>query len=130
MKSLGADIMIDYTDPNFTEKLEMYDVNFLAFDKCPFSTCNKSLNKNGVYINVTTPINSFEMIWTALSTNKKIIMAHSWPDKSEDLVFLKNLVETGVLKIIIDKTYALEQIVEAHRYVDKRHNVGNVVVAV
>ena len=73
VRSLGADKVIDYTKPDFINKLETYDVVLLAIDKLPFSICNRLLSKNGVYMNVTEPIKSFHMLWTSMTSDKKII---------------------------------------------------------
>ena len=126
VKSLGADKVIDYADGDFTKKLEMYDMIFLAVDKLPFAICNKALNKEGVYINITAPVKSLEM----MLSKKKIIVGDNSPETAEDLNFLKGLVEAGTLKVVIDRSYTLDEIVEAHRYVDKGHKKGNVVVRV
>lgn len=130
VRSLGAEKVIDYTEKDFTRKLETYDIIFMAVDRWPFSDCNKFLDKEGVYLNITAPLRSPRMMWTAMTTKKKIIVGENPPDAAEDLVFLKGLVDAGVLKPVIDRTYTLDQIVEAHRYVDKGHKKGNVVITV
>ncbi|MBI1767730.1 MAG: NAD(P)-dependent alcohol dehydrogenase [Bacteroidetes bacterium] len=130
VKSLGADKAIDYADKDFTKKLETYDMIFLAVDKWAFSDCNKFLAEDGVYVNITSPVKSLQMLWASLTTKKKIIMAENPSESADDLIFLKGLVETGALKPVIDRTYTLDQIVEAHRYVDKGHKKGNVVITV
>lgn len=107
--SLGADKVIDYTRDNFTQLGETYDVIFDAVGKLPVSYGKKALKQQGVYLNVIT-------------SSVRI--------KPEDLICLKNLAEKGVLKAVIDRCYPLEQIVEAHRYVDAGHKKGNVVVSV
>lgn len=109
VRSLGADFAIDYTKGDFTERTESYDVIFDTVGKIPSSKRKKSLTKTGMFL-------------TALSLSGNIIL------KVEDLIYLKELCETGKLKTVIDKTYPIDQIVEAHRYVDKGHKKGNVVI--
>jgi NADPH:quinone reductase-like Zn-dependent oxidoreductase len=130
VKSLGADEVIDYTKEDFSSKGETYDVIFEAVDKSSFSTCMKSLKKDGTYINVTVPLPDVRMLWTKLTSNKKLILGQNSPENSEALNFLKELVEAGKLKVVIDRCYAFEEIVEAHRYVEKGHKKGNVVITV
>ena len=130
VKSLGADKVIDYTAEDFSSNGETYDVIFEAVDKSSFSACMKSLKKEGIYLNVTTPLPSIQMLWTKMTSSKKLFLGENPPEKAEDLVFLKELVEAGKIKPVIDRCYRLEQIVEAHRYVDKGHKRGNVVITV
>lgn len=130
VKSLGADQVIDYTAEDFSARAEQYDVIFEAVDKSSFSACMRALKKDGIYLNIAVPVPSPQMIWTKMTSSKKLMLGENPPESAEDLIFLKELVEAGKLKPVIDRRYPLEQIVEAHRYVDKGHKKGNVVITV
>ena len=101
-----------------------------AVDKGSFSTCIRALKKDGIYLNVTTPFPNLQMLWTKMTSSKKLFLGENASERAEDLIFLKELVEAGKIKPVIDKVYLMEQIVEAHRYVDKGHKRGNVVITV
>ena len=130
VKSLGADKVIDYKKVDFTENFEMYDIIFITIDKCPFRACKKALSKKGTYLNIGRPIKSLQMIWTSLTSSKKIVVGKNSPETAEALIILKRIIEKGQLKPVVDRNYFLDQIVEAHRYTDKGHKKGNVVITV
>lgn len=129
VKSLGADQVIDYTKEDFTNSGETYDVIFDTVGESPFSGCVKSLKKNGFYLRAVhmelSPI--VRGLWTSLTSSKKVI-GGTISEKPEDLIYLKKLFEKGDLKAVIDRTYPLEQMAEAHKYVEKGHKKGNVVI--
>jgi len=128
--SLGANKVIDYTEEDFTKNGETYDVIFDAVGKSPFSGCMRSLKKEGIYLQaVAAPALMVRMRWTSMISSKKLIGGTATPE-TENLIFLKELVEAGKIKPVIDRCFPLEQIVEAHRYVEKGHKKGNVVITV
>lgn len=107
----------------------MYDIIFDNVNKSSFSRCKSALKKNGVYLATFPWPVILQMLWTSVVGSKKAIFGVG-SEKAEDLIFLKDLIESGKLKSVIDRRYALEQIVEAHRYVDKGHKKGNVVITI
>jgi NADPH:quinone reductase-like Zn-dependent oxidoreductase len=128
VKSLGADHVIDYTKEDFSQHAEKYDVIFDAVGKSSLSACVKSLKSNGMFIQaVATPALSVRMKLMSLFSGKRFIGGTLIP-KAEDLIYLVELVGKGIIKPVIDRKYPFEKIVEAHRYVDKGHKKGNVVI--
>lgn len=130
VKSLGADQVVDYTKEDFSKRGEEYDVIFDAVGKSPFSSSVKSLKKNGYYLRaVHMDIASvLRGLWISMTSSKKVIGGGG--ETVEDLILLKKLAEAGQLKPVIDRTYRLEEMAEAHAYVEKGHKKGNVVVTV
>jgi NADPH:quinone reductase-like Zn-dependent oxidoreductase len=130
---LGADQVIDYTQEDFTENGKTYDIIFDTVGKRSFSECKGSLTDEGIYLStVPTPVIMLQALWSAKSGSKKVKFAatglRSASEKIKDLVFLTELIETGKIKPVIDRCYPLEQMAEAHRYVEKGHKKGNVVI--
>jgi len=130
VKSLGADKVIDYTKEDFTKSGETYDIIFDAVGKSSFPRCKSSLKQRGVYLSTLAGLTLFvQMLWTSMIGSKKAIGGLSI-DKAENLIFLKELIEAGKLKSVIDRRYPLEQTAEAHRYVETGQKTGNVVITV
>jgi NADPH:quinone reductase-like Zn-dependent oxidoreductase len=131
VKSLGADKVIDYTKEDFTKNGPTYDIVFDTLGKSPFSGCIKSLKQKGIYLRAVhmslSPV--VRGLWTSFTTSKKVIGGGA-TERKENLIFLKELIEAGKLKPVIDRRYPLEQIAEAHRYVEKGHKKGNVAITV
>jgi NADPH:quinone reductase-like Zn-dependent oxidoreductase len=130
VKSLGADKVIDYTQEDFAQSGETYDLILDVLGKSSFSRCKGSLSPNGRYL-----MSSFKgrdllnMLSNSIGGGKKAICALA-PEKPEDLVFIKELVEAGELKAFIDKSFPLEQTAEAHRYVEAGHKKGSIAITV
>ena len=131
VKSLGADKVIDYTQEDFTKSGETYDIMYETVGKTSISKGKKLLKKNGIYIGGSSGllIGFAQLLWTSISSRKKVIVGVA-AERKEDLIFIKELIEKGKFKAVIDKQYPLEKIVEAHRYVDKGHKKGNVAITV
>lgn len=131
VKSLGADKVIDYTEEDFTRSGETYDIILdTVVGKTSFSRCKGSLTPKGLYLAVAGGLQeAVQMLWTSMTGGKKVLFGSATESK-EDLIFLKELIEAGRIKAVIDRRYPLEQTVEAHRYVDKGHKRGNVVITV
>ena len=130
LRSIGADHVIDYTQEDFTKRGETYDFILDVVGKNSFSCNIRSLEQNGRYL-IANP-GPFQIVrgrWTSMTSSKKVIFGAAYP-KTEDLIFLKELIEAGKLTSIIDRSYPLEQIVEAHRYVETGQKQGHVVITV
>jgi NADPH:quinone reductase-like Zn-dependent oxidoreductase len=130
VRSLGADKIIDYTKEDFTKSGETYDIIFDTVGKSPFSGSKRSLKEKGTYLFTTFGLpRLFRILWLNLTSSKKAIIGLV-KETTEDLLFLKELIEAGKIKSVIDRRYPLEQTAEAHRYVETGHKKGNVVITV
>lgn len=130
VKSLGADAVIDYTQTDFTQTDQRYDVIFDAVGKSSFSRCKGALSQKGIYLTTVPTLGIVrDILWTSLSGGKKAkFVTAGLMQNKQNLTFLKELVEAGKIKAVIDRRYPLEQTAEAHRYVEKGHKKGNVVI--
>jgi NADPH:quinone reductase-like Zn-dependent oxidoreductase len=130
LRSIGADHVIDYTQEDFTKNGETYDVILDVMGKSSFSGSVRSLKPNGRFFLGNPGLSQMVMgRWTSMTSSKKVIMGAA-NQKTEDLLFLKELIEAGKIKSVIDRCYPLEQTAEAHRYVDAGQKKGNVVITV
>lgn len=128
VRSLGADMVIDYSKEEFTKNGEIYDVIFDTVNKIPFRKILKSLNRSGIII--LSAAEMTEMIrglWTSITSGRSVLMGVISHTK-EDLNFLKQLIETGRFQPVIDSVYTLAEIAVAHAYVEKGHKKGNVAI--
>jgi NADPH:quinone reductase-like Zn-dependent oxidoreductase len=126
VKSLGADEVIDYTREDFTRCGKTYDMIFDAVRKTSFSRCKSSLTQRGVYVTVDWPL--ITALWTSIVGSRKVVFGIA--KRIEDLAFLRELIEAGSVRSVIDRCYPLEQTAEAHMYVEAGHKKGNVVITV
>lgn len=132
VQSLGPDVVIDYTKEDFTKLNQSFDVVFDAVGKSSFGKCKPILKKGGIYMSTELGYmsqNIFLALFTPLFRGKKVIFPIPFM-KKELINFLKERVEDGSFKPLIDRTYPLEQIVDAYRYVETGQKVGNVVIRV
>ena len=132
VKSLGADVVIDYKKEDFTKIPQTFDVVFDAVGKSSFGKCKPLLTKRGIYISTELGYmsqNPFLALITPILGGKKVLFPIPTISK-EDVLFLRDLVEKGKYKPVIDRSYPLEQIVDAYRYVETGQKTGNVVITV
>lgn len=130
VKALGADHVIDYTQEDFTRNGETYDLIFDILGKGSFAKCKSSLKPNGIMLFASFKMKQLsQMLWTAMTGGKKVICALA-PGSTADLLTVKELIEAGKIKAIIDHCYPLEQAAEAHRYVETGHKKGCVAITI
>ncbi len=123
VRSLGADKVIDYTKEDFTKSGEKYDIIFDTIGKSPFSASKRMLNDEGFYVFTTFGLTRAFRVFTSKKAVSGLL-----EERAEDLIYLKELIEAGKLKAVIDKRYPLEQAAEAHRYIETGQKKGQVVL--
>jgi NADPH:quinone reductase-like Zn-dependent oxidoreductase len=126
VRALGADRMIDYTREDFTRDREAYDVIFDAAGKHSFRRCKGSLKRRGIYISTDGWENLYLAPWTAWRGDKRVMFDVPPHYRKQDVVFLRDLIEAGKYRAVIDHCYPIEQVVEATRYVETERKTGNV----
>ena len=129
VRSLGADEVIDYLQEDFTKNGETYDVVFDAVGKLTFGRCRRSLKQKGIYTSTDGLQNLVLALWTSRIGHKKVVMPIPRYSK-KDILFVKELVEAGKYRAVIDRRYPLEQVIEATKYVETHQKTGNVVLTV
>jgi NADPH:quinone reductase-like Zn-dependent oxidoreductase len=130
VKSLGADEVIDYLHEDFTKNGETYDVIFDAVGKHSFRRCKGSLKPGGIYLPTDGLRNIILAPWTSRVGDKRVVFAVPPRYTKKDVLFLKELIEAGRYRAVIDRSYPLEQVVEATTYVETGQKTGNVVLVV
>jgi NADPH:quinone reductase-like Zn-dependent oxidoreductase len=130
VRSLGADRVIDYTTEDFTRNGERYDVIFDAVGKHSFARTKGSLKHGGVYLATDGFRNLVLMLWTSRFGDKKVLFRIPPRYRQEDVVLLAQLIEGGKYQAVLDRTYPLDQVAEASRYVETERKTGNVVLRV
>ena len=129
VKSLGADTIIDYKKEDFTATGETYDVIVDTTGICPVLKCKKILKPGGYYLSTTFGIPQLaKMFWFRSRTGNYLFMG-TLKEEAKDMMFLCNLMESGELKVPIDRIFPMGQAAEAHRYVESGQKSGNVVLA-
>jgi NADPH:quinone reductase-like Zn-dependent oxidoreductase len=130
LRSIGADRVVDYTLEDFTRSGQQYDVIFDVIGKSPFAGSMRSLRPNGRYLLANPRLSTLLRGLLGSRSDGKKVIAGAAVRRPEDLEFLRGLIEAGELKTVIDRTYPLEQMVEAHRYVETGQKAGNLIVTV
>jgi NADPH:quinone reductase-like Zn-dependent oxidoreductase len=130
VRSLGADQVVDYTKEDFTKNGETYDVIFDAVGKLPFGRCEGSLKRAGSYLATDGMWNLVLALWTPRFGNKKVRFSIPPRYTKQDVLFLKELIEAGKYRAVLDRSYAFEDVVEATRYVETEQKTGNVVLTI
>ena len=129
LRSIGADHVIDYTKEDFTKNLDAYDVIIDVADKSSMSRCVKSLKEKGLFLGGPRLSRLVQWPWISITSKKKVSI---WTGtfRTEDLISVRELVEAGKIRSVIDRRYPLEEVVEANKYVEKGQKIGNVVITV
>jgi NADPH:quinone reductase-like Zn-dependent oxidoreductase len=130
VRSLGADGVVDYTQEDFTQNGETYDVIFDAVGKHSFSRCRRSLRPGGRYLATDGFRNLFLALWTSRFGDRRVVFSIPPRYTKHDVLFLKELIEAGRYRAVIDRCYPLEDVVEATRYVETEHKTGNVILTI
>jgi NADPH:quinone reductase-like Zn-dependent oxidoreductase len=130
VRSLGPDRVIDYTQEDFTKNGQTYNVVFDAVGKLSFRRCRGSLEPGGIYLPTDGPANLMWALWPSRKGAKRVVFQIPPRQPKQDVLFLKELIEAGKFRPVIDRRYPMEDVIEAARYVETQHKTGNVVLTV
>ncbi|HXJ48909.1 MAG TPA: zinc-binding dehydrogenase, partial [Candidatus Acidoferrum sp.] len=130
VRSLGADSVIDYTSEDFTKNGQTYDVIFDAVGKHSFARCKGSLKRGGAYVATDGFWNLALALWTSRIGHRKVLFPIPPRYTKESIRLFKELIEAGKYRPVVDRSYPLEDVVEATRYVETEQKTGNVVLTV
>jgi NADPH:quinone reductase-like Zn-dependent oxidoreductase len=130
VRSLGADRVVDYTQEDFTTNGRTYDVIFDAVGKHSFSRCRGSLERGGSYLATDGLRNIVLALWTARFGDRKVLFPIPPRYTKTDVLFLKELIEAGAYRAVIDRRYPMADVVAATRYVEMEHKTGNVILTI
>jgi NADPH:quinone reductase-like Zn-dependent oxidoreductase len=130
VRSLGADRVVDYTREDFTSNGQTYDVIFDAVGKHSFRRCRRSLSRGGIYLATDGLRNVILALWTSRIGDTKVLFPIPPRYTKKDVLFLKELIEAGMYRAVIDRRYPMADVVEATRYVETERKVGNVVLTI
>jgi NADPH:quinone reductase-like Zn-dependent oxidoreductase len=131
VRSIGADQVVDYTQEDFAQTGERYDLIFDVVAKRSFSDCRRALRPQGIYVTTEfSPVLALGGLWNSMTGNQKMVPLPPKPPNKTDLVFMKELLEAGQITPIIDRRYSLSDLPDALRYLEKGHARGKVVITV
>jgi NADPH:quinone reductase-like Zn-dependent oxidoreductase len=130
LRSIGADQVIDYTNESFTDKGETYDVIFDVVRNSPSSRMIRTLRENGCYLTANPGLSQLVLSILAPMMNRKRVVIGVQSGTNEDLAYLGGLIEAGKIRSVIDRSFPLEQMVEAHRYAESGQKKGNIVISI
>lgn len=127
--AIGADHVIDYTRETFTDSGETYDVIFDVVRNSPSSRMVRSLRQNGAYLTANPGLSQVMLaLWSRITSSKRVVLGVSGAT-SEDLAYLRGLIEAGKIRPVVDRRFPLEQVAEAHRYAESGQKMGNIVIS-
>ena len=131
VRSIGADHVIDYTQEDFTKTEQLFDLVFDTVAKRSFSDCKRVLSPKGIYITSEfSPGLALQNQWISITDSKKMVPLPPKPPNKKDLVFLKELLETGKVAAVIDRSYKLSEVPEALRYLEQGHTKGKILISI